>query len=354
MDDRIVRLESTVEQLRQAVESLQLRIDGLERDRPAAAVASAGDVVGDSSARTLLGLRSPGATAGKAHDPIVALSLIGRLFLVLAGGFFLRALTEAGALPATAGISLAFLYALLWLALADRASRLEQPTSALFHAIGAAIVAFPLLVEATTRFAVLGVAGSVLGLALLTFAFLFVAVRRRAYAVAWITVVAALPTCVVLLVKTGVPAPYALYLILFGVGTVWLAHAHGWSALVLGQCRDEVPAAPAAHGTGAEDGKVVGLRRPRRPDDLARCGVDQRGNRGTRRLDPRMRLAARPVADGGRIGRQRRVVQAAGHDLGHRRIERGAGRMIEVDGRHVSRGPRRACPRRHRSPAPAH
>lgn len=231
MDDRIVRLESTVEQLRQAIESLQLRIDGLERDRPAAAVASAGDVVGDSSARTLLGLRSPGATAVKAHDPIVALSLIGRLFLVLAGGFFLRALTEAGALPATAGISLAFLYALLWLALADRASRLEQPTSALFHAVGAAIVAFPLLVEATTRFAVLGVAGSVLGLALLTFGFLFVAVRRRAYAVAWITVVAALPTCVVLLVKTGVPAPYALYLILFGVGTVWLAHAHGWSAL---------------------------------------------------------------------------------------------------------------------------
>ncbi len=201
MDDRVVRLESAVEQLQRAVQSLQAQVDSLEGRRPPLEVPGA-HAAENSTLRSLLGVHAGAAAPQNPRDPIVALSLIGRLFLVLAGGFFLRAMTEAGVLAAPVGIGLAFLYALVWLVLGYRSSRLGQPTSALFHAVGAAMVAFPLLVEATTRFKVLGVAASVLVLVLLTAAFLFVAVRQRLHAVAWITVVAALPTSLVLALKT--------------------------------------------------------------------------------------------------------------------------------------------------------
>jgi hypothetical protein len=219
VDDRYARLESTVDQLQEAVQSLRQRVELLESGR--AAPVATGAQAAEPRPRAK---RDP-------YDPIVVLSLIGRLFLVLAGGFFLRAMTEAGVLGAPVGIALAFLYALVWLYMADRASRLGQSSSAIFHAVGAAMVAFPLLIEATTRFQVIGVAGAVLGLVLLTVAFLFVAVRRRLHAVAWITVLAALTTSVVLFLKTGFAAPFVLYLIALGVTTMWLAYAHGWTLI---------------------------------------------------------------------------------------------------------------------------
>jgi len=146
VDDPYARLESTVDQLQEAVQSLRQRVELLEAGRAAPVAAAAQAVEPRPRAK-----RDP-------YDPIVILSLIGRLFLVLAGGFFLRAMTEAGVLSAPVGIALAFLYALVWLYMADRASRLGQSSSAIFHVLGAAMVAFPLLVEATTRFQVIGVA----------------------------------------------------------------------------------------------------------------------------------------------------------------------------------------------------
>ncbi len=77
-------------------------------------------------------------------------------------------MTEAGLLIAPVGVSLAFTYSLVWLYLADRAGGRGQPMAAAFHAAGFAMVAFPLLVEATTRFQVLPAAGAALGLALLS------------------------------------------------------------------------------------------------------------------------------------------------------------------------------------------
>lgn len=230
MDDRYARLESTVVQLLSSVESLQQRVAALEAGHPQfagpATAAAGADVHG-------AGFASPGGARAKRspYDPIVVLTLIGRLFLVLAGGFFLRAMTEAGVLAPAVGVALAFLYAVAWLYFADRSGRLGQPSGALFHALGAALVAFPLLLEATTRFKVIGIAGSAAGLLVLTAAFLIVAVRRRLHTVAWVTVVASVPTALVLLLKTGVAAPYALFLIALGVTTMWLAYTYGWTAI---------------------------------------------------------------------------------------------------------------------------
>jgi hypothetical protein len=230
VDDRIARLESTVEQLRSAVDSLQRRIAVLEApgaplpDGPADAVAT-----GRPQARPTL--FQGGLSDRNPYDPIVVLTLVGRLFLVLAGGFFLRAMTEAGLLRPAVGVAMAFAYALIWLFMCDRAGRRKQVSNAVFHALAAAMVAFPLLVEATTRFEVLGGAGAALAITLLSAAFVFVAWRQRLQAIGWVTVLAALPTSLVLMAKTGMFAPFALYLIALGVASLWLAYSRGWIAL---------------------------------------------------------------------------------------------------------------------------
>jgi len=220
--DQVTRLESTVEQLQQAVLALQQRIELLEAGRAAAShvQAAAAAEATNTSARKRA-----------ANDPIAILSLIGRLFLVLAGGFFLRAMTESGVLAATAGLSIGFGYAMVWLVFADRAGRNKQTHSAFFHGLATAMIAFPLLVEATTRFKVLPGVPSVVAVAALCAAMLFVAWHQRLQVIAWIAVLGAIPTSAVLLSQTGAVAPYALFLIVLGIVTLWLGNALGWWGL---------------------------------------------------------------------------------------------------------------------------
>ena len=230
VDDRTARLESAVEQLRLAIDSLEHRLAALESSRPIAARAEARPLVEDSTEAARAGLAA-GLSRADRRDPIVILSLVGRLLLVLAGGFFLRAMTDAGALTPPLGIALAFAYGLVWLFLADRAGQRGQLPRAVFHALAATMVVFPLLIEATTRFKVLTGTSSALVLTILTTALLFVAWRQRLHSLAWVTVLGALPTSVVLLVQTGVVVPFAVYLIALGTATLWLGYALGWSVI---------------------------------------------------------------------------------------------------------------------------
>lgn len=230
MDDRGDRLESAVEQLRLAVRSLERRLDLLEARRPSGEVAVADALVqGRAGTRAE---RPPGeATEKDPYDPIAILTLLGRLLLILAGGYFLRAMTDAGALEPPLGLFLAASYAMVWLFLADRAGGRSQLPSAVFHALAAAMIAFPLLIEATTRFKVLTGVSSAVALAVLTAALLLVAWRRRLRVVAWINVIGALVTSAVLLVQTGVFVPLAFYLVAFGVTAYWWSDALGWPEL---------------------------------------------------------------------------------------------------------------------------
>ncbi len=228
MNDRLDRLEGLVAQLGEQVQLLEKRLGALESG-------GVGVTARESSAsgQTTGGARVLKARGGsdQANDPIAVLSLIGRLFLVLAGGFFLRAMTEAGLLIPPAGISSAFVYSLVWLYMADRAGGRGQVVSAAFHAAAFALVAFPLVVEATTRFRVLPSSGAALVLALLTAALVWVAWHRRLQAAAWIAVAAALPTSVVLLLKTGHVLSFALQPVALGVATLWLGYLFGWRGI---------------------------------------------------------------------------------------------------------------------------
>jgi len=230
VDDRIDRVESGVDELRRVIQSLQERLDTLEA-RVGAGPESLVQSAAEEEAAPTPGATPTEAAARDPYDPIAILTLIGRLFLVLAGGFFLRAMTDSGVIALPLGLGLAFVYALVWLFMTDRTAGKGQVPSALFHALAAAMVAFPLLIEATIRFKVLTAVTSTLGIAVMSALMLVVAWRRRLYLVAWLAVVAAVLASFSLLIRTGVVAPYAFFLIALGLATLWLSYWRGWRGI---------------------------------------------------------------------------------------------------------------------------
>lgn len=225
VEERTARLESAVEQLQQTVASLQQRLSALEGLNTIASAATA--------AATVPAVDAPAAAAPPRrikdqYDPITVLSLVGRLLLVLAGGFFLRAVTESGSLPAAVGVASAYAYATVWLLMAYRAGSRGLEPNAIMHALGAVMVAYPLTLEASTRFKVLDGITSAPVVALLTAALLIIAWRQRLRFVAWIAILAAIPVSTILLIQSGILIPHAVVLIGMAVLTLWVTLSTGW------------------------------------------------------------------------------------------------------------------------------
>jgi hypothetical protein len=153
------------------------------------------------------------------------LALVGRTLVVLGGAYLLRALTDAGVLAPALGVTLGLGYAALWLGATTAA-----PTSvgAVFHALAATLIAMPLVWEATFRFDLLGSATASGVLASFAVAALVAAIRRGVEQVAWLGAGAPALLAVALAVGThGYLAP-ALFLILLGLGTLWLGYVYDW------------------------------------------------------------------------------------------------------------------------------
>src|SRR5690242_5311879 len=70
--------------------------------------------------------------------------LAGRTFLVLGGGYLLRFANEAGWLSPALGLGLGVVYALAWLAAADRAAARGLRASAVAHAVASSLIVFPM------------------------------------------------------------------------------------------------------------------------------------------------------------------------------------------------------------------
>ena len=231
MDDRLARVESTVHDLERSLAAVEARLAAIEGppapdgDRPvpaaAPAIASAAPA-GDEAAAPPFVARD---------DLISVLSLVGRTFVALGGAYLLRALTDSAILPQAGGIALGLAYALAWLVMADRAGSARRASSAAFHALVASMIAFPLLWEATVRFKFLEPAATAAAVAVVTGLALGVAVRQRLQSLAWIATLAALPTALALIAATRVVVPFAVFLILLGIGTLWMGYALEWVLL---------------------------------------------------------------------------------------------------------------------------
>jgi len=182
MESAIAALEAEVGELRSRVSLLEVGTPEAEpsSDVPAPPALSDLSILDVSSIRTLP-------------------ALAGRSLIVLAGAFLLRALTEAGGVPMPVGIAGGMAYAILWLAAAVRASRSLRRTSAGFHAVCSAAVAFPLAWEATVRLEVLGPSsGAIVSAAFAGFG-LLLAYRARLPVAAWVFALAGVATEVGLL-----------------------------------------------------------------------------------------------------------------------------------------------------------
>ena len=97
MPDRLSEIEARLERLEAVIRDLHL---------PDAASPSLAMSLDNALPAGLLNVR---------HDATVWLTLAGRTLMVLGGAYLLRAITESGRLPASAGVVIGLGYALAWL-----------------------------------------------------------------------------------------------------------------------------------------------------------------------------------------------------------------------------------------------
>jgi len=215
-------LEVAVSAMREALLSHAERIAALERaaraERDADPNADAPPASASSSpalAAIDLRLRPPALTN-------TTLRLAGRVVIIVAGGFALRALTDSGITSAWLGTALGLGYALAFLLAADRAAAKGDRIGANVHGASTLLLAFPLLDEAMVRFHLLGPAVATLALAGVTGAALVVAVRHRLRLLAWLAASGAIVVAVVLAIQAERLLPTATFLVGLGGVCFWL------------------------------------------------------------------------------------------------------------------------------------
>jgi hypothetical protein len=224
MDDTGGSSRPSLEALARELEDVRRRLDRLEarderrretsRDSGAGALPDAGPI----------------AAPALAALPTGTIAFVGRTFVVLAGAFLLRGITDAGLVPGGVGALAGLAYAAAFLLAADRAAPAER-TSAAFHGLAAVLIAYPLLWETTARFALLSpVTGGGLLLVFLV-AGLSVAGRRGIGEIAWANVVAAGVAALGLLVRTRDLATFTIVLIVLAAAVEVLAFHDLWLGL---------------------------------------------------------------------------------------------------------------------------
>jgi hypothetical protein len=216
MDDRLSRIETAIHDIERSLVLLEHRLTILEHG---------GGTLRHSTGEFVATGPDPVALP---HDVGAIIPLVGRTFVALGGAYLLRALTDSAILPPRVGIAAGLVFAAVWIVAADRDAGRDRRLSAAFHALVGVLIAFPLLWEATVRFQNLPPSGSALVLALFTTGTLAAAVHRNHQAIAWIVVLAALPTAIAVIGATGAIVPFAVYLIWLGIVTLWLGYSCDW------------------------------------------------------------------------------------------------------------------------------
>jgi hypothetical protein len=229
MDQRIAGLEQLVESLGDAVRRLERRVDLLEGGAGAVQETppSRSTETGEPMADVTMNLPSWGSMAALRSTP----ALVGRSLLVLAGGFFLRALTEAGTLAPRTGVAFGLAYAGAWVAVAVADAHRGRHGSAGFYAACAALIANPLLFEAVTSFGVMSETTAALALAAMAAVGLVVAAHWNMHVAAWVFGVGALATAIALAMARPPGEASSAVVVLLGLGWLWLENRRGWNVL---------------------------------------------------------------------------------------------------------------------------
>ena len=215
--------ERRVANMAERLQKLEARVASLEKAGPALA---------EVRSRPVLPPSLEGAEENSpAFSPTEILALVGRVCLILAGAFLIRAITDAGTLPRPGGVTLGLAYAAACAILADRVGQAGRSLGAGFYALAAALIAYPLLWEATTKFGVLSPAAAAVTLVLVTSLLVTVAWRQSLNGVIWVVTLAALGTGFALMVTTFAIEIFTTVFLLFGAGSIWLTYGRRWHGL---------------------------------------------------------------------------------------------------------------------------
>lgn len=241
-DDRLAELEN-------AVRALESRLAAIEaRHAPPE----------DLKLGVVIDALTP-AVPAPTLDIATALAFVGRSLVVLGGAYLLRAVTDATVWTPGVGVALGFAYAAWWLAVAGRTGH----ASGVFHGATAALIAYPLLYEAATRFHVLAPAAAAAALGAATLASLAVAAGARIQTLAWFAIAGALPTSLALTAATGAVLPFALADTALGILTLWIGYTIDWVwlrwpvAIVADLAVLALPAALAAHTAPTTPAEII-------------------------------------------------------------------------------------------------
>lgn len=217
VEERLDRLERKLEEFSVALQRLEKRVASLpdSTSEPETESAAARDLPVESLTDQL---PQQGAVLN-------VLTELGRSCLVLGGAFLVRALTDSGTLQRPLGAGLGLAYGVLWVLLADRSAARGRSTSATFLGITSVVIAYPLVVETSTRMAVFRPSGAAAILAVLTVLCLGVAWHRGLALFAWAALGAAVAASFVLGIVTGAVEPFAAALLAIGVASLWLAYS---------------------------------------------------------------------------------------------------------------------------------
>lgn len=225
-----------LDELRRHVHALEdrvLALEGIVRLRTGAAAKAAAAAPRAGAAPAEGSRTEAAATPVPAVHPDVTRSvpLVGKLLLVLAGAYVLRAASEGGQIPVAAGAAAGLAYALVWLFLADRAGRRGRAWDAGFHAVASAVVAFPLVVESMLRFRLVSPPAAACVVGALGAAGLLSATRRRTSPLAWVYALGAVAAGSLVSLQPAGAVPGAVLVVLVATATRWIARVRGWTGL---------------------------------------------------------------------------------------------------------------------------
>lgn len=219
MPDRGSPLDARLDALEARLDRIEERLARLEGRAELALVPDGAPVPVEGWS----GTTAPGAEWGPAR----LVSLGGRTLIAIGGAYLLRALTEAGTLTLPLGVGAAFVYAAALAVLAARAGPVH-PASATFHGAASAAIAFPLIWEATARFALLSPGLSAVALALAGTISLAIAWWRALHGLAWIAAAAAAATALATMAATGQAVAATTAVIVLAILALWMSYERDW------------------------------------------------------------------------------------------------------------------------------
>ena len=217
LQDRLQTLEEKVTRLIGRVEEMEQRLSGMPLPEP-------------PQGWPLPKHPLQGPSAGGEVTRWV--TLLGRSCVVLGGAFLIRALTDGRVLPGGMGVALGIAFAATWVFFSHRAAASGAILSAGFHGVVAATIAYPLILESTTRLGVMSTPVAALTLIAFTGLLLMTSWRDRLGWLAWIGVLSCVLTTLALLAATRFRAEFTGVLLVLAVATFfWLADRPQWVGL---------------------------------------------------------------------------------------------------------------------------